>query len=88
MWSVFKATNKNKKRGWYDEYSFYHLDPSTIDIKTNWRTCEVKDRRKELVLMGTIDVPFEDLKFPIEYPLEMDGGVMLEKIEEYKEESD
>lgn len=38
--------------------------------------------------MGTIDVPFEDLKFPIEYPLEMDGGVMLEKIEEYKEESD
>lgn len=40
---------------WEEEYIYYLGDISNIDFKTDWRTCQVKDKREQLVFIELTD---------------------------------
>jgi hypothetical protein len=44
-----------------------------VDLKSDWRFKEVKDKRKQLKLLGTK----ENLVLPIVYPLVLDDGRVI-----------
>ena len=49
IWSVFLFERKvpeGDSVDWVSNYSFYQGDLSDVDLETDWRFCEVKDRRK------------------------------------------
>lgn len=81
-WSVFLSEHYeiNPKSGdgsWRKHYSFYMGNfGENIDIKSDWRTSEVKDRRKLAIFLGLVINPI----FPIIFPLELTNGKKIEKL--------
>jgi len=74
LYSVFKDTHKQGKK-WITQYIFYMNDLSDVDLETDWRFKEVKNKRKLAEFLGTVNTDF-----PIEYPLHLNNGIILEKI--------
>ena len=78
-WTVFLAEQwieKNNKMQWVKHLAFYWGDAiakairaGELDISTDWRFKAVDGKRKQDVLLGVTQT-----KFPIAYPLEIDGG--------------
>jgi hypothetical protein len=50
------------------------LSKDNIDMKTDWRFMEVKNKRSELKFLGTCKA-----EFPIRYPLLLDNGTVVKK---------
>jgi hypothetical protein len=66
--------NKKSATGrWVNELVFYVGDLTDVDLKSDWRFKEVKDKRKQLKLLGTK----ENLVLPIVYPLVLDDGRVI-----------
>lgn len=83
-WTIYKcssfgATEENKetpsRKFWDTHYVFYMGE--TIFDENDWRIVEVKDKRKDIELMGIVN----DISFPVEYPLKTIGGSFINKIE-------
>lgn len=74
----FKGRDSNDKSilAWEKELNFYMGDLSSIDVITDWRTKEVKDKRRTGVFLGLITNP----PFPITYPLQLDNGHICEDV--------
>ena len=73
--------NSNTKTGrWIKSLQFWHGDLSNIDFKTDDRFYEVKDKRKQIVLLGTV----KDVKFPVKFPLILDNMIILDGYEDIK----
>lgn len=79
LYSVLLNTKKVEKNGiayWEKERNFYYGDLSKRDINwhTDWRFKEVPDKRKQVIFLGTVTT-----KFPIEFPLVLDNGCVLNR---------
>jgi len=76
VYSVLKNESLNHNGEWGVEYNFYNMDLSTIVMSDDWRFNEIPNRRKESIFLGIITDP----KFPLEYPIYLDNGKVLDKI--------
>jgi len=74
LYSVFEDTHK-KGNKWISEYHFYKGDLSNVDLENDWRFKEIKDKRKQSKFLGTVNTDF-----PINYPLHLNNGAILEKL--------
>lgn len=76
IWTAFKVVKyKEKKKEWIDEYFFIYGDiTNNFDVK-DWRFCEVKNKRKQVTLLGKGIV-----NFPVVFPLVLDNKVVLEEL--------
>ena len=66
--SVFECQRYDgENKVWNKSISFYQIDflNSDIDLKTDWRFCEVKDKRTQSVFLG-----YYNGTFPVELPIE------------------
>ena len=84
LWSVVVNENKIGKDNnsqWVTELNFYMGDLQTknIDWKTDWRFCEVKDKRKQVKMLGVCKTTF-----PIKYPLWITNGIIIEAGDYYR----
>ena len=66
--------NENGK--WVKRHGFYVVDINDCDLKTDYRFCEVKDKRKEAIVLGTVS----EISFPVAYPITLDSGLILNAI--------
>ena len=72
-YSVFKCKRfHEKKEQWEEEYLFYKGNCLGIYTTTDWRFCEVPGKRTLLEYIGK-----GLLEFPIEFPVELDNGIIL-----------
>jgi hypothetical protein len=76
-WTVVLNEYKTEKDGkllWTKEYCFYNgnLQTQNIDWNSDWRFCEVKDKRKQAKILGVCKT-----KFPIKYPLYLTNGIVI-----------
>lgn len=82
-WSVVASEykiEKDNKSQWVTELNFYMGDLQTKDIdwETDWRFCEVKNRRKQAKMLGVCKTVF-----PIKYPLWLTNGTIIEAEDYY-----
>ena len=84
-WTVFKRKRKDPEtKQWNTELFFVMGSEKSfegIDLNTDWRFCEVKDKREKAVLLGNVDLKDED--WPISYPLLLKNGTEI--LGNYKE---
>jgi hypothetical protein len=71
--------SKTKIGKWVKQHQFWEGDLTEVDFITDWRFREVEKRRKLVKLMGTIG----DVKFPVQYPLILDDGTILNEHEKF-----
>lgn len=76
-WTVIEReylTEKDGKMQWVTELNFYlgDLQSKEIDLKVDWRFCEVKDKRKQAIILGVCKT-----SFPIKYPLLLTNGTVI-----------
>jgi len=76
VYSVLINEYKNDKGIWEKQYNFFKLDLSEINFSDDWRFKAIPNKRKESVFLGNITDP----KFPLEYPIYLDNGKVLDKI--------
>ena len=79
IWTAFKTKGLDK-RAEVPLTPLYFLQGdengfNEIDLKTDWRFCEVKGKRKEAVLIG--DVELNESDFPITFPLVLRNGLIV-----------
>jgi len=76
MWSIFEhefKTKVNDKYQWVKEFIFYKGDLSEEDFENDSRFKEIKDKRKQVKFLGTLET-----EFPIVFPLTLNNGMILE----------
>lgn len=79
QYTVFECNYLHEKyRKFVKEIFFYR--GNIIPSDTDWRFKEVKDKRKRLIRLGTATC-----NFPIEYPLILDNGFVINKNDYFKE---
>jgi len=86
MWSVFEkeyTTKINNKYQWVKELNFYIGDLTNEDFKNDYRFKEVKDKRKQVKFLGTVET-----EFPLKFPLKLNNGIILENVYNIKNYSD
>ena len=77
-WTVvineIKKPTVDGKSEWIRELNFQYGDlrKQDIDYETDWRFCEVKDKRKQVEVVGITRT-----KFPIKYPLWLTNGKVI-----------
>lgn len=88
-WTVFRVEKRDPDtKKWVVELFFMMGEAKSfqaIDFNTDWRFCEVKDKRKNTLLFGDVDL--EDGDWPIRFPLKLKNGLILENGESKIEES-
>lgn len=77
VWSVFESC-KIKDNVWITELNFYYGDLSNINLETDLRFKEVKNKRKQAKFLGTCKTTF-----PIKYQLTLSNGKII-KFEDYE----
>lgn len=83
-WSVVVnecKIEKDNKLQWVIGLNFYigDLQTKNIDWKTDWRFCEVKDKRKQAKMLGLCKTTF-----PIKYPLWLTNWIIIEEEDYYR----
>lgn len=77
LWSVFSSHFLMKKDGqqsqWVTSLNFYKGDLSCVDLETDWRFKEVKNKRSQSVFLGVCET-----SFPVQYPLLLLNGTIIE----------
>lgn len=78
LWSVIVSeykTGSDYRSYWKRVLKFYKGDLQKKDINwvTDWRFCEVRDKRKQAKMIGTCRTTF-----PIKYPLRLTNGTIVE----------
>lgn len=54
VWTEFEGEYKDVDANWGNNISYYYSDLTTINFTEDWRTCEVKGRRKQRVCNGLV----------------------------------
>lgn len=83
----YHYNTKTKIGKWVKSLQFWYADFSNLDFKTDWRFCEVKNKRTQAIFLGLID---DDIKFPIQFPIVLNNGkIILEfRMEVYDDEKE
>ena len=66
----------NNEECWTRELNFYkgELQTKKIDWASDWRFCEVKDKRKQIYVLGVCKTTF-----PVKYPLLLANGNIIKE---------
>jgi len=77
LYFIGKDTDGKSINKWKKQIVFYFGYLTNVEILSDWRFCEVKEKRKQAICKGIKTNP----EFPIVYPLILDDGSILDGYE-------